>query len=236
MEDARPDGCDMSAETFTKALGLANRLEAGSPLRVISLSGGEPTLHPKLIPFIEEASLQADVVMVLSNGSFVAWEDDKILELLRTEATIQVTCDPRLYSNPLPRIVKAPGVEYIRELQQLFPMGRAKDLENPGLPWQRWPSCFNLRSAVRGGYSIVEAVALLRGRLNKWCTPSISCDGSLVAGECRYCTGIGNVTWHLDEIEAAVRDMRCGRCGLRSNLTPEQSRAVGETTLFVPGE
>jgi molybdenum cofactor biosynthesis enzyme MoaA len=46
LDEAGPDGTDMTAETFLKALDFAAQIEAASPIRATLLSGGEPTDNP----------------------------------------------------------------------------------------------------------------------------------------------------------------------------------------------
>ena len=47
---------------------------------------------------------------------------------------------------------------------------------------------------------------------------------------------IGTVDSSNEELTRGLVEMRCNRCGLVDNLTPEQKRAIGESVLYSPYE
>jgi len=102
------------------------------------------------------------------------------------------------------------------------------------------PTSFNFRSLVRATGSIEQAVFHLRLRAMAGkaghCSPSITSDGRFVAGETSECFKIGTVDSSNVELTKAAYEMRCNKCGLVDNLTQEEKRAIGESTLFLGTE
>jgi len=208
MERAGPSGDDMTRETFIKALDFADRIEAMSPVKVTMLSGGEPTDHPEIVDFLALAEARRHNIMLLSNGLFLENEELRD-EILSHRVFVQVTNDPRFYPRK-PPVYEHPGIAYVR-------------------------------SVTRSLRDVQQAVAMLRARgasnfTGGFCTPSISVDGSVVVGECRFCPSIGTVDSTTEEITEAIDTLRCNLCGLVDKLTQEQKRAIGESTLFSPHE
>lgn len=244
QENSTPAGEHMSEKVFLAALDLTRRLEAdahaiGCPPHVL-LSGGECTEHPDFVKFLDITIQQEFFPIVITNGM---WLDDKKLrdQILRPEwqhIFIQVTNDPRFYPTA-PPTWDDPRVKYVPEISVLIPLGRAagkRKLLQLGVPLKHAPSSFNFRSATRSFGSVTKAIAMLRARtmsgFSGWCTPSISTDGTLVAGESNQCFNIGNVLSTPEEVTKAVIEMRCNKCTLVDNLTQEQKRAIGESVLF----
>jgi hypothetical protein len=65
------------------------------------------------------------------------------------------------------------------------------------------------------------------------CSPSISSDGTIVAGETSNCFPIGNVHSTADQVTRALVSMSCNKCGLVDNLTQEQKIAIGEARIHL---
>lgn len=239
LEDSTVQGSPMSWETFLQALDLTRRVESlvwsqGIPPRIL-LSGGECTEHPEIVPMVEEVYRQGLLPMLLTNGM---WLENETLRsaLLRPEwpdLLIQVTNDPRFYpkappQNPDPRLIYVPEITVISKLGRA---ARRNDLSK-WVSTRMSPASFNLRSMTKHFRSIEEAVAMLRIRSivgkSGSCIPSISSDGSVVAGESRFCWKIGDVTSSNEELTRALLDMKsCNRCGDEANLTLEHRRAIG---------
>lgn len=248
MEDSTVKGEHMTRETFGQALEATLRIEAqwlamGMPLTLM-LSGGECTEHPDVVDFVQAALGTGALVVLLSNGMFLA--NDELREsLLRPEwkrVLFQVTHDPRFYPTAPPEW-KDPRITYIPALTGLITLGRAarsKKALHQGVPVKGAPSSFNLRSVTRSLGSIEAAVAQIRlhavrGK-NGWCTPAISADGDITAGETNACFVIGNVHSSTRELTRALINMQCNRCGLVTNLTQQQKRAIGESVLYGENE
>ena len=249
MEDSTIKGEHMTWETFQSAIELTTRLESlawsmGCP-RLILLSGGECTEHPDIVRFLEELRARDFHVMLITNGMWLE-NDDLQKSLLRPEwgtfPRVQVTNDPRFYPRKPPSI-EDERVTFVPSLTHLITLGRAarkKNLDAKGLPTRHGPTSFNLRSLTRSYASIEKAIAVLRARammgLSGHCSPSISEDGTLVAGETRSCFKIGTTTSSNAEITKATMAMRCNTCGLVDNLSQAEKRAIGEVSLFLGTE
>jgi hypothetical protein len=66
------------------------------------------------------------------------------------------------------------------------------------------------------------------------CSPSISSDGTIVAGETSNCFPIGDVHSSAQDVTRALVAMSCNKCGLVDNLTQEQKVAIGEARVLTP--
>lgn len=67
--------------------------ECDCNLQEIILSGGEPSLHPQLLDIVKFIKERQIKVKLLTNGSIVFWEEQKILDLLKLIDDIQVSID-----------------------------------------------------------------------------------------------------------------------------------------------
>ena len=228
MVDATPDGEHMTREVYEQTIKFI--LSQGFP--IILMSGGEPTDHPDIVPFIRYASNMGIYVTLLSNGEFLHDKPEMRDAILDKVHAVQVTNDPAFY----PRYVEPfhhHKVLWETQLRQVSPHGRART--NKLRTNRTAPECFNIRSLTRALGSFASARLSLIGR-GKMCTPSVNVDGSISAGEAPGCTKIGYVTDDDSTIEHNIRLMRCSRCGLVDNLDREHQRAIGEAVLIVPGE
>lgn len=242
MEDATPRGEHMPFETFTKALDFTERAEcevikAGMPVMMM-LSGGECTDHPRIVEMVEMVAKRGWIVTLLTHG---LWLDDVELrnQILRDDVwwrnniLVQVTNDERYYPRKPPKF-EHKKVIYVDKLLVLSTIGRAASpkFDPKGLDSRIAPSSFNFRSIAHSLKSVPKAIQVLRvrGMLGKsgFCTPSVSHDGTVVAGESRFCHPIGTVDSTNDELTQAVLTMgSCNRCGQEAGLGPEHKKAIG---------
>lgn len=229
-EDSTPAGGHMSKETFLKALACARELEpvflTNIPA-VIYLSGGECTEHPDIVEYISEVYKADHIPVLVSNGLFLANKElrESILRPEWINFFIQVTNDSRFYPRKPPR-VDDPRICYVDSLQMMMPLGRYVG-KTSSLPTRQCPGCFNLRSSVRHYKDIRLAILNLRLTRMSNCTPSISADGSIRAGETGNCFQIGDVNSTLEELTQAILEMKCDKCGLTEGLSVERKRAIG---------
>jgi hypothetical protein len=244
MEDSTVAGQHMTRETFTAALGLTARLEGlawsrGIP-KMLLLSGGEATEHPEVVWFLETARATGHKVILITNGM---WLDDpelraKILRPDWPDLMVQVTNDPRFYPKA-PKNVPTDDtrVVFVPQLTVLVTLGRLKRSRLPASPpVRKGPTSFNVRSLTRSFGDVREALVMLRARaavgMSGHCSPSISADGTIVAGETSNCFVVGNVHSTAEEVTRAIVGMSCNKCGLVDNLTQEQKLAIGEARIF----
>ena len=233
----------MSRDLLIKALELTNRLEglawsSGIP-PIIAISGGECTEHPDIIWILEELMRRKYIVIVITNGMWL--ENPELYKaILRPEwkgLTVQVTNDPRFYpKRPIHHEDKR--ITYVSSLTHLIPLGRMKPTGTKGLSIGKYPPSFNIRSMTIHTRDIRKALIVHRTRAltgkGGYCTPSISSDGTLVAGESNMCFPIGNVDSTAEQVTQAIMNMRCNRCSLVDNLSQEQKVAIGEAIIHTP--
>jgi hypothetical protein len=250
MEASTPAGEHMEWSIFLRALELTKRVERlaweTGCMPIILLSGGECTEHPDIVKMIEEVIRQGLLPVLISNGM---WLDNPKLKaaILRPEwpqLWVQVTYDSRFYPDPPPPRHDDPRLFYVPALSRLVTLGRAarkKNFDAKGLQPLAAPGSFNLRSATRNLGSFEKAVALQRQRAAQGksghCSPSISNNGDIVAGETNFCWKIGNVDSTNDELTKNVLAMgSCNRCGLEEGLSQLHRRALGLTNLYLGTE
>jgi hypothetical protein len=173
------------------------------------------------------------------------WLDDpelraKILRPDWTDLMVQVTNDPRFYPTA-PKSVPTddPRVVFIPSLTVLVPLGRLKPSRLPVTPpVRKGPTSFNLRSLTRSLRDVREALFMLRARavmgMSGHCSPSISSDGTIVAGETSNCFPVGDVNSTAEDVTRKIVAMQCNKCGLVDNLTQEQKLAIGEARILTP--
>jgi hypothetical protein len=239
MEDATPAGEHMDLDLFKKALDFTERAEceviqSGMPVMVM-LSGGECTDNPQIVEMAEQVVKRGWVLTLLTHG---LWLDNKEFResLLRSEwrnVLVQVTNDDRYYPRKTVKF-QHPRVHYVDKLLVLSTIGRAASpkFDPKGLNPRMAPSSFNFRSLVHHLKSVPKAIQFLRvrGCLGKagFCVPSVSPDGTVVAGESRFCYPIGTVDSTNEELTQAVLSMgSCNHCGQEANLGTEHKRAIG---------
>ena len=208
MEEAMPVGEFMSLDVFQKTLAFMYNTYGG--IKIIMVSGGEPTEHPEIQKILE--LLKGWNVILLSNGLF--WENQELRDMiLAHDVMIQVYNDSRYYPRRVEPIHHS-KVLYADKINLLTPFGRARGMRSDRMS----PLCFNLRSLCRVLRDFPEAVMNLRMN-GKMCSPSIDIHGNVIAGECRSCHKIGTVESSPEEILQNVLSMTCNRCGLEDNLS-----------------
>jgi len=220
MEDATPDGVHMRDQTFEQVLDFLGRVS--SPF--VMLSGGEPTDHPHILSYIKELQDRNIKILLMSNGLFM-YDEALCRTLLNSDILIQIINDLRYY----PRRVPKPPDHVVFDTKinaPLAPFGRA--LVN-NIPVERLsPTCFNFRSLMRSGRDFRACLNYL-WMMGRFCTPSITHEGYIVAGESRFCSSIGHVTSTDEELTEAACSLTCSNCGLVNNLNSDQKRAIGES-------
>lgn len=245
MEDSTRKGQHMSMETFRQALDLTVRLEeyvqrAGIPTFIL-LSGGECTENPEIVQFVELVFARGFLPILITNGMFLNNPElrDSLLRKEWPDLFVQVTNDPRFYPTA-PPMYDDPRITYVPTLTAMLPLGRYKRSASEVRNLQA-PTSFNLRSMTRSLRDVREAIKILRMRAmsgrSGHCSPNISDQGDLHAGESRNCWKIGDVASTPEEVTKAILDMGdCNRCGLESGLPLPHKRAIGLSHLYGPNE
>ena len=229
-------------DMFMRALDFTERAEcevsrAGIPLMVM-LSGGECTDNPLIVEMASQIVKRGWILSLLTHG---LWLDNEKLrnELLRDDwpnVLVQVTNDDRYYPRKPPKF-DHPKVKYVDKLLVLSTIGRASNpkFDSKGLNPRMAPSSFNFRSITHSTRSVPEAIKLLRirGCMGKsgFCTPSVTHEGVVVAGESRFCYPIGTVDSSNEELTKAVLSMgSCNRCEQEANLSSMHKHVIGIPT------
>jgi len=224
----------MTPETFEKALTLTQWLEGQAKVfgyNLILLSGGEPTEHPDILAFIALVVQRGFKPFLLTNGMWLS-NTTMLNQVLELGTLVQVTNVAGLYPQ-IPPIVNRRGVTYIDSLSMTIEMGRFKG-QTSDVPARKSPACFNLRSIVHSGMldNLPDVIAHIRRRVamgkSGSCIPSISADGTMVAGETRFCHSIGTVDSTPEELFRNLKRMTCKKCGLTTKLPLEYRQVIGE--------
>jgi len=218
--EASPSGAHMSAEVFDATLDWMQRLNL---LRLLLISGGEPTEHPDLLQFLARA-YPYFTVFLLSNGEFLHADKQFRDRVLAVVHVVQVTNDSRYYPRYVPDF-DHPRVTFERHISTFTSMGRAKSLSIPSN--RKAPFCFNVRSLTRNTGSVATSINALTLK-RKACSPSVNIDGSVSAGEMPFCSKVGTVYDSDAKITKNLLQLKCSRCGLIDKLSDEYKAAVGE--------
>ncbi len=242
LEDSTGKLAHMTRATFTQALAFTWAIERQARTQtgytLLLFSGGECTDHPDLLDLVAEAEVAGFTPVILTHGLWIG--DPKRADfqaaLLAKDRRIfvQVTNDPRFYPQTrVPVQIEDPRVIYIPQIGgDLLPIGRSKGVATT----KKGPGSFNFRSRVRATGCVERALVLHRTAAltggQGHCSPSISHDGVLVAGESRFCHAVGDVSMigraGFAEITRRIATMQCYNCGLVKNLNAEQRAAIGE--------
>ena len=196
--------------------------------------------------FLETARATGHKIILITNGM---WLDNPVLraQILRPDwpdLMVQVTNDPRFYPTA-PKAIPTddPRVVFVPALTVLVTLGRLTKTKLARLPQgappiRKGPTSFNLRSMTRSLGDVREALYMHRVRavsgIGGHCSPSISSDGTIVAGESSNCFPIGTVQSTAEDVTRALIRMQCNKCGLVDNLSHEQKLAIGEARIHLP--
>lgn len=214
MEDALLKGDHMSMPNFLKVIAFIERIYKS--IKIIMISGGEPTENPLLMDFIK--ILKGWHVIIMSNGLFLQDKSDQELSdaLLASNIVLQIYNDDRYYPIKV-KPIDHPKIIFGDRINLMSPIGRAK--ANKIKSDRQSPLCFNLRSSARTLKNFSEAVIALRIS-GKMCTPSIDVFGNVLAGESRFCHKIGTIESSNEELLQSLLTVECNKCGLEDNLSP----------------
>lgn len=247
MQNASPERQQfMSEEVFDRAIDLAKFLGA----LTITISGGEPTTHPKLFNFLEKLTDHMGVVTIASNGMFLKdyQLSAKLAEALRRHQNlyIQITSVKGLYANY--EYVHKPGLRALRNLGsraivcdrkedvQLKAVGRAAS--EPCLAEatknNHYPSCINPCLILRQS-PLTQAVAELFEVHSRFCAPVVYWNGDVKLGEAEQCAKVASLQEPFSEIVQKMYDFKpCGKCldYRRHFSAPSTDKEVAVATLL----
>ena len=203
--DCKPTGEDMSEKTLVQLVRFLNKAK---PL-VVSISGGEFTLHPDFTWFIRYliSKTKGFAIILMSNGSFFFNENkrDKVIRLLDHSDRIlclQVRTDKRYYPN-YERTMKAKRdmekchhkINVFDGVDGIIPIARGKNIPSSA-EYKGSPMCSNmaLLASQMPFRNFSEYIQAYQKMVKNFCKPSISVDGFIHAGETPACAKIGHIT------------------------------------------
>ena len=213
LDDARTDlEHHMSFETFKKAVEFSMKYDP-----CIFISGGEPTEHPmfwQFMDYLAEITPYKFYTVVMTNGMNLNDNDIEKVENLKNKfkgklewqvSSIRPYYPLRIDTDQ--KIFQRKDFSIVRKLEKLEKRGRAS--QHPKFLFNaKAPQCFNLRSIARKTRSLSETIKLLRA-VQKYCTPSIIWDGSIVLGESRLCPKVATIYDTPAEIIDKIINFTC---------------------------
>lgn len=231
LADANPYKSEMPMGVLLNAIELINKLGVKSLL----ITGGEPTEHPEFFKFISKIIdvYKEIILVVLSNGSFVNDNEKlrEVIELLDSSVRlrIQITTDERFYPDHKKTVHSKELLEFIanyhkkvyfvdRLIDKISPYGRALKNHKDLIDRSRVPSCTNLYLIARQVRTMREIIKYLELK-GKFCTPLITPNGTVLAGEAYSCSAIGTVKSEPEEIYNNLKQgFCCNNCGQSRNI------------------
>jgi hypothetical protein len=218
----------MTLEVFEKVIKF---LKVSDPMLVL-VSGGEPLEHPNFFDMVNRIKKTMGVlnsetsrIVVTSNGMFTK-DKDLLNKVCNLGVNIQIVNDAKYYPIKI-EDPKRKNILYFDYMAgKLIPMGRA--LSNNLEITRQSPQCFNLRSFARTLRLPLPLVIKMMEARGKFCTPMISIDGGIMAGESSLCPPFAYVDASMDKITSNLNNFTCNKCGLMKNLDKNYLTAIGE--------
>lgn len=235
---AIPDGAHMSDDVFKDACAFFQRTN----VKLIAVSGGEPTLHPKFIDvmldltrfkYVEPTTWRPRIVL-LTNGTWVndPVKTDFIKELISKGIAVQVSTQKEFYKNyPMIMANKEYFVQMGCDVQtdpirQLVRLGRCQLKDFPNFPVTPNPCANSILIARQTSACNWLSAMELQGQ---FCKPSINIDGTISVGETPCCMPLGTITDSIEDIHARARKLSpqtCNRCHGWHGLAKKHAKAV----------
>ena len=247
LDDATPNGPIMTDETCRNAVSFAK--DSGE--RLLIVSGGEPTDHPRFFDMCRIVSQSGLCFSICSNGMFMGdpkkeWQMEKV-------ANLAGFCGGQIYSNPKwyrlhnQTIAKwnaqAPKWEMLHlhldttDIRGMQDLGRAKNCpeaiaEAEASPYHN--SCLASCTTLVQSEDSHEFFKLMFMQ-HRFCTPLIDVAGNVHMSESWLCPSCGNVnTDTRDMLWLKMRSFRpCGGCiGCKRYLTEDTPKMAAARRLL----
>lgn len=222
ISDCTKEGIDMTFDTLKL---VCERIKEFDP-KVLVISGGEPTSHPKFkkfLKYIHDNVGNGRAICVCSNGINLEKEYDYVSGLMyfMPEINFQITNVPELYpqkidiTNP---IYKLPNVKLETSIQRLYPLGRA--VTNSLSCSAKCSGCFNTRLvraqlelnfAHSNRYNIHSLLQTME-MSGRFCTMPILPNGKMILGESVLCTPYADISMSEEEIMYNMKKFKCNTC------------------------
>lgn len=216
--NATKNGKHMEREVFYKALDFYDKFS----FPILIVSGGEPTDHPNFEEYMDEIIKRGYELIILSNG---AWTLDERKDRYLAKYKFQIINDQRYYPTYIPPI-SHPNILVFGKVEN--PISKCTRSIKNNIYTENNPKCFNLRSMSKMYNSFIKVLYSYTLFLNKFCSPIIKWDGSLILGESDLCKPFGTIYDSNDVLLNNLKFFKCNNCGCFNNLTKEQKRYLGE--------
>lgn len=228
MANATPDGIHMSEETFQASLELIKKLRP----RNIQVTGGEPTLHPNFYSFCAQLCELDAIVILESNGSFIADPErtEKVKALTRKNILVQVRTHPIYYPNykdifTNKELRKITTLVFDDEIN-LIPFGRAVKNHQDKINWAFKPTCSNMFLLSRQVPTFSAIIQTMEAH-SFFCKPLLAPTGRIHVGETSSCQELGSVWDSPELLYTSIRNKKpCGNCGLVKNIPTRAMRRI----------
>ena len=246
MDNAKPNGKDMSMETFRNAIDFFNKYGGFE----LIISGAEPTEHPNFWKMLKYAAENAEGSVdlngirmhhiTIATNAMNLVGNEHAYEMIKyynnkygNGITFQVTHVDKYYKHEIDlkdKIFLLDNVLLCKEIEHIVPKGRA--LIN-NIPYDvdkvKSSKCFNIRSISRTVKHLSDVSTILSSKL-KFCTPQIDIYGNIKLGESALCPVCSSIYKKPEEIIEDIRNFKCKGCSIINSKLPERYlNAIGET-------
>lgn len=237
FESATMKDSDMSEEVFKNLLQFISNTKP----KVVTLSGGEMTLHKNYFQFVKE------LVVLFPQTMFIL--ETNGLSLLDNEQIRKDTISLLNYPNvPFMQLRSVDGhypthrrildnadslskihhkISVITEplAAQVYPLGRGKKLTKPE-EYKNLSLCFKLFiNGKQFQYSTFSQFINQHHQTGTFCTPLIDVRGDIHAGETKYCSVIGNIKDSQETLANNIRNFKpCKGCGVVNSREKLQAK------------
>lgn len=235
MIDSLPTSKHMDFATFIQGVNFAVR----NGVRVIIVSGGEPTDHPQYVDMMNYLLLNFQgSVSVCTHGEWV--KDPALVAKYMTPfktVNFQIVNDPLYYPKSLDKeglkrtLAAHPNAAYFDYISApIYPQGRARSRlkVTEQTTTSKGTRCFNLRSiANHDQFNSIGATIRQLENMGKVCQPSVNISGTISMGESNECPTEVHVTDNDDKIFQSVKCSQCNDCNMLDTVSPMHKAAIG---------
>lgn len=215
MYNSNGNGENMTENVFMDSMNFMIKHK----VKVVLISGVEPTLHPKLNEWIKSIKDTTNMIVLLASNGWYITENGDIPESFKTQADmVQITNDARYYPMRINAVKNHPDYKFVDSIEELVKCSKLKHLDND--KFNQNPKCFNIRfNGMRGMFEKFSDIIKLQESILKICTPLIGIDGKIYIGETDLCKPIGSIYDSEQNLMKKIRTQTCNNCGFYDNFT-----------------
>lgn len=216
--NSQKDGKHMTKEVFLKALDFYDRFL----YKIMIVSGGEPTEHPNFEEYMDIILKRGYNLIILSNG---IWTLDERKDRYLSKYQFQIINDQRYYSKHIP-VINHPNILVFGKVEN--PISKCTRSIKNNIYTKHAPKCFNLRSISKIQTSFAKVLYGYTLYLNKFCSPLIKWDGSIILGESDLCKPFGTIYDSDQTLLSNMKNFKCNNCGCFDNIDYKLRLYLGE--------